>query len=334
MPLRLSILLTALALLATACGGGDEDAGSLTVYSGRSEELVAPLIEQFEDATGISVAVRYGDSTELAATIIEEGANSPADVFFAQDPASLGAVAISGLFTRLDDGTLELVDSRFSDAGGRWIGVSGRARVVVYDTSKVDPSDLPADETGFTSDEWRGRVAIAPTNGSFLAFVAAKILLDGEAATREWLDAMAGNDAPTYSSNSAIVAAVDGGEVDAGLTNHYYLSRRIAEEGEVVAANHFLGGSSAASLVMPAGAGILATTGAGEAANRFIDFLLSAPAQEYFATETFEYPLVGGVAADPALPSLESIATPDIDLSRLAEALDRATTLVAEAGLL
>jgi iron(III) transport system substrate-binding protein len=333
MALRLSILLVTLSLLAPACAGGD-DAASLTVYSGRSEDLIAPLIEQFEEATGISVAVRYGDSTELAATIIEEGPNSPADVFFAQDPASLGSVAVSGLFTALDDDTLAMVDARFSDSEGRWVGVSGRARVVVYDTTKIDPADLPDDETGFTSGEWRGRVAIAPTNGSFLAFVAAKILLDGEDATRQWLEAMAANDAPTYSSNSSIVAAVDGGEVDAGLTNHYYLFRRLAEEGRVAAGNHFLSRSGAGSLVMPAGAGILETTDAGDAAGQFLEFLLSTSAQEYFATETFEYPLANGITADPALPPLDTIAAPNVDLSRLAEALDRATTLVAEAGLL
>ncbi len=330
---RLIVVVAALTLVIASCSGSDAD-DSITVYSGRSEELVAPLIEQFEDATGISVEVRYADSAELAATILEEGDNSPADVFFAQDPASLGAVAQAGLFTTLDATLLDSVPSRFSDTGGEWVGVSGRARVVVYDTTKVDTAELPADEAAFTTDEWRGRVAIAPTNGSFLAFVAAKILLDGEAATLDWLEGMATNAAPTYPKNSAIVAAVDSGEVDAGLVNHYYLFRRIAEEGDVVAANHFLTGDSAASLVMPAGAGILDSSDAGDAATEFIEFLLSESAQTYFATETFEYPLVEGVDADESLPSLDSIRTPDIDLSRLAEALDRATDLVAEAGLL
>ncbi len=334
--LRTASLILALALLtgATAACGGDDD--TLTIYSGRSEELVAPLIERFEQETGIDVLVRYGDSGELAATLVEEGSNSPADVFLAQDPASLGRVALDGLFSRLPGDTVGLVPAAFSDSEDRWVGISGRARVVVYDSTRVDPAALPADEDGFTGEEWRGRIAIAPTNGSFLAFVAAKILMDGEEATRDWLEAMAANRAPSYPKNSVIVAAVDDGEVDAGLVNHYYLFRRIAEEGgaNVVAANHFLTGAGAASLVMPAGVGVLETSDQRDDAEDFVEFLLSASSQKYFADETFEYPLAAGVAASPGLPALDSLSTPRVDLSSLAAVLDLATDLVAEAGLL
>jgi iron(III) transport system substrate-binding protein len=326
-----AIAFVAVAAVAAACGGDD---GTLTIYSGRSEDLVAPLIERFEQETGIDVAVRYGDSGELAATLVEEGDNSPADVFFAQDPASLGNVALAGLLEGLPAALVDLVPARFSDTRGRWVGVSGRARVVVYDTTKVDPDTIPATEDGFTADEWRGRLAIAPTNGSFLAFVAAKILIDGEEATLSWLEALAENSAPTYSKNSVIVAAVDDGEVDAGLVNHYYLFRRIAEEGEVVAANHFLTGAGAASLVMPAGAGIVSASGHADAAERFIRFLLATSSQEFFAQKTFEYPLVPGTPAHSDLPPLDTLTTPDIDLSALAAVLGRATDLVAQAGLL
>lgn len=319
-------------LLATACGGDD---ATLTIYSGRSEELVSPLMEQFTETTGIDVAVRYGDSAELAATILEEGRNSPADLFLAQDPASLGAVKLAGLFATLDDEIVSQVPEAFSDADKGWVGISGRARVVVYDTTKVDQATLPTTEDGFTDPQWAGRVAIAPTNGSFLAFVAAKILLDGEDATLEWLQGMAANRAPTYPSNSVIVAAVDDGDVDAGLVNHYYLFRRIAEEGDsVVAANYFFTGGGAGSLVMPAGVGILDESDATEDAARFVRFLLAPEAQRYFAEATFEYPLVEGVAASADLPPLDSLNPPDLSLSDLAGVLDRATDLVAEAGLL
>lgn len=327
------MLLAALATLASACSGSD-DAESITVYSGRSEELVAPLIAEFEEASGIEVEVRYGDSAELAATILEEGDNSPADVFFAQDPASLGAVAISDLFMPLDSELLALVPAAFSDDGGRWVGVSGRARVVVYDSAKIDPATLPATEEGFTDPTWSGRVAVAPTNGSFLAFVAAKILIDGEAATLLWLEAMAANRSPTYPRNSVIVAAVDDGEVEAGLVNHYYLFRRQDEVGDTIAMNHFLTGGGAGSLVMPAGAGIIAASDDVGAAEEFLAYLLDASAQSYFANETFEYPLAEGVTANPALPPIDSLNPPQLNLSELAEALDRATDLVAEAGLL
>lgn len=328
----LPLLAVTLALVAAACSSGDAD--SLTVYSGRSEDLVQPLIDRFEEETGIDVTVRYAGSADLAATILEEGADSPADVFFAQDPASLGSVALAGLFAPLPDQSVDVVPSRFADPERRWVGVSGRARVVIHDTGTVSADELPPSEDGFVEDEWAGRVGIAPTNGSFLAFVSAKILLDGEDATRAWLEGMQANGAPTFPSNSSIVAAVNDGQVETGLVNHYYLLRTLDEDASVPGANHFFPTAVAGSIVMPAGVGILAESEAAEAATAFVEFLLSEESQRYFATETFEYPLIAGVAPDPRLPALSSIATPDLDLSQLATTIDLATDLVAEAGLL
>jgi iron(III) transport system substrate-binding protein len=330
---RITGLLLAVLVVATA-GCGDGGTTTLTVYSGRNQELVQPLFDQFTEQTGVQLEVRYAGSTDLAATLREEGSNSPADVFFAQDPASLGAVAEQGLLATLPDTLLGLVSDRFSDGEGRWIGISGRARVVVYDPTVISAADLPSDVTGFTDPAWAGRFGIAPGNGSFLAFVAAMIVMDGEDATRTWLDGIAANDPGRFTNNSSIVAAVDAGEIEAGLVNHYYLLRLQAEQGETVAANHFLASEGPGSLVMPAGVGILATSDDIEAAERFIEFLLSQEAQEYFATETFEYPLVSGVDPIAGLPPLSSLGAPQLDLSALAAALDRATDLVAEAGLL
>lgn len=324
----------ALALVAVACGDDDTADQAITVYSGRSEELVGSLITEFQEETGITVEVRYASSTDLAATLREEGSNSPADVFLAQDPASLGTIAEEGLFATLPDDLLAMVPSRFSDSEGRWVGVSGRSRVVVYDSTRISPEDLPATVDGFTDPAWKGRLAIAPSNGSFLAFVAAMILERGEDGTREWLEAIAANQPQTFSSNSPIVAAADEGTVEVGLVNHYYLLGLVADKGSSTARNHFFTEAGPGSLVMPAGAGILASSDSTEAAKRFVEFLLSKEAQEHFATETFEYPLVEGVATDPSLPPLDSLAPPVIDLSDLASVLDRATDLVAEAGLL
>lgn len=329
---RLITLLLTVSVLAAACSSASDT--SLTLYSGRSEDLVQPLIDQFIEESGIGVTVKYAGSADLAATITEEGDNSPADVFFAQDPASLGTVALAGLFSQLSDDVLSAVPSRFSDTDGSWVGTSGRARVVVYDTSLVSPSDLPATEDGFTDPAWKGRVGIAPTNGSFLAFVSAKILADGEEATLIWLKGMADNDSPTFPKNSPIVAAVNEGQIPTGLVNHYYLLRALAENPDEPGANHFFDVATAGGLVMPAGAGILASSKNNAAAEEFVAFLLSDTAQNYFATETFEYPLVPGVPANDLLPPIDTIPTPDIDLSDLATVLDTATDLVAEAGLL
>ena len=343
------IAFVAIAIIAVACGdpatGGDDassgtssngttvtDGTALVIYSGRSEELVGPLIEQFTEETGIEVSVRYGGSTELATTLIAEGSSTDADVFFAQDPASLGAVA--DLMVELDPAVLDRVPARFSDADGKWVGTSGRARVIVYDTQNVTPEELPQTLEDLVDPKWSGQMGVAPTNGSFLAFVAAMIESDGEDATLNWLKRLAGNDPIDFPSNSPIVAATDAGEVTLGLVNHYYLLRLQAEGGGTRAANHFPTGNDAASLVMPAGAGIVANSDHAESAARFVEFLLSDAAQTYFATETFEFPLVAGVQPPTGLPSIDEIATPAINLSNLSDHLERATDLVTEAGLL
>lgn len=325
---RLTALAAVAALALTACGSGEAD-GTLTVYSGRSEELVQPLIDDFRESTGIEVDVRYAGSTDLAATLLQEGDTTDADVFYAQDPASLGSAA--ALLRPLGSDILELVDARFADRDGRWVGTSGRVRTFIYNTGT--DIELPQTIDDVTDPRWSGEVGVAPTNGSFLAFVSAMILERGEDATLEWLEALAANNPQDFPANSPIVAAADAGEVEGGLVNHYYIYRLRAEGEGSSAENWFIPGGDVGTLVMPAGAGIVDGTDMPEAAEQFIEFLLSDDAQLYFATETFEFPLVGTVEPVEGLPALSEINAPDIDLSELADVLDDATRLVAEAGL-
>jgi iron(III) transport system substrate-binding protein len=319
------------AVVSVACGGsgGSDAEGPLVVYSGRSEELVAPLIEQFGTEAGIDVEVRYADSSELAATLLAEGEETEADVFFAQDPASLGAAA--ELFTELPDGTLDLVDPSFQDSEGRWVGTSSRVRVVVHNTGSEVP--LPETIDDVVDPDWVGQLGVAPTNGSFLAFVSAMILERGEDGTREWLETLAANDPIEFDGNAPIVEATDTGELAGGLVNHYYLLRLQAEGLGENTENHFIPAGDVGSLVMPAGVGILSGTQRPDASQEFVEFVLAEDAQTFFATETFEYPLIEGVPQPDGVPPLSEIAAPDIDLSELAGVLDLATRLVAEAGL-
>jgi iron(III) transport system substrate-binding protein len=329
---RAILIVAAAALLLAACGSGSAD-GPLVVYSGRSEDLVGPLLDRFTDETGIELEVRYGESPELAATILTEGNRSPADVFFAQDPGSLGLVSLEGLFQPLPDEMMARVDPRFADADGNWIPVSGRSRVVVYNGETVGEDDLPQSMDDVVDPRWSGDVGVAPTNGSFLSFIAAMILSEGEETTAAWLEKLAANDPVTYPDNSSIVAAVESGEIALGLVNHYYLLRLDAEQGGTVARNEFLDDASAGSLVMPAGVGVLARSDRSAEATQLVDFLLSEEAQSYFADETYEYPMIDEVAANPALPELDQLHPPDVDMSELATVLDRAAELVTESGL-
>ena len=308
--------------------------GTLTIYSGRSEELVGPLIARFETETGLDVRVDYAGTTDLAATILEEGAASPADVFFSQDAGALGAVAAEGRLAPIDPDSLAKVEPRFRSDDGLWVGVSGRARVVVYDSRVLSEADLPTTIDGFTDPAWKGKIGWAPTNASFQSFVTAYRVLKGDEAAKAWLEGIVANEPKVYEGNDAVLAAVAAGEVEVGFSNHYYLLAAIAEQGESFPVrNRFLEGDDPGSLVNVAGVGILTTSKNPAAAAAFVDFLLSAQSQAYFSTVTHEYPLIAGVAADPALPPLADIQGPAIDLSDLAD-LDGTLRLLQEAGVL
>ncbi|MEX2315325.1 MAG: iron ABC transporter substrate-binding protein [Thermomicrobiales bacterium] len=314
-------------------GTGGFEGETLVVYSGRSEELVQPIIDQFGEAFGVTVEARYGDSAEMAALILEEGDSSPADVFFSQDAGALGAISQEGLFAELPEEILGRVDSRFSDPEGLWVGVSARARAVVYNTDALSEADIPASILDFTDEEWSGRLGWAPTNASFQAFVTALRVERGDDVAREWLEGMVANDIAVYEGNTPIVQAAIDGEIDAGFVNHYYLLRMRAEAGEdLPAENYIYSNGDPGALVNVAGAGVLAS-GSQELANAFVGYLLDSEAQQYFADETFEYPLIEGVEGDPGLVPLAEIETPDIDLSDLAD-LEGTLEMLRDVGIL
>lgn len=344
---KLFVLLLLMVFIVSACGGAssatseeseaavvDADPGTLVIYSGRSESLVGPIIAQFSEATGIQVEVRYGSTAEIAATLLEEGINSPADVFFAQDPGGLGAVTKEGLFAPLPEETLAKVPAEFRSPDGLWVGVSARARVVVYNTELVQPADLPEDIWGFTDPKWNNKIGWAPTNGSFLAMVTAMRVVWGEERTLEWLEGIKANNPKVFEGNAPIVEAVGNGEIEIGFVNHYYLYRFLKEQGDSFQArNYFLPGGGPGSLIMVAGTGRLINGKNEENALKFIDFMLSTVAQQYFASATYEYALVEGVNAQSELTPLTELNRLEIDMVDLDD-LAGTTQLLQEAGLL
>jgi len=299
-------------------GGGEVSGEGLVVYSGRNEELVGPIIERFEEESGIDVEVRYGDTAELAATILEEGQNSPADVFFSQDAGALGALTNEGILSPLPEDALSQVEERFKDPNGEWVGVSGRARVVAYNTEALSEEELPSSILDFTDPEWNGRIGWAPTNGSFQAFVTALRVIEGEDVAREWLEGVQANDPRRYDNNLAILEGVVSGEIEVGFVNHYYLFQLQEESGgDVPAANYYFQNGDPGSLVNVAGIGILNTADNTPEAQEFLEFMLSEEAQQYFADETFEYSLIEGVPINEELVPLSEIETPNADLGNL-----------------
>ena len=321
----------ALALFASACGG---DEGTLTIYAGRSPDLVQPLLLQFSKDTGIHIRVRYGDGTGLALGILEEGANSPADVYYTQDVGALGALKAESRLQPLSQSILNKVPAKYRSPDGYWVGITGRARVIVYNTDDIDAKTLPPTILDYTKPEWRNRLGVVPRSDGFPEFVTALRLVKGNQFALQWLRDLKANNARTYPNNIAALQAVANNEIDVAFLNHYYLYRFLAERGDgFKARNYFFTNGDIGGVFLVSGAAVLNTSKNKDAAERFIEYLLTEASQKYFASRTYEYPLVPGVDTGIDLPPIESLKTPAIDLSDLMD-LQGSLDLMREAGIL
>jgi len=306
----------------------------IVLYSGRNEEMVGPIIEAFENETGVDVVVNYAGSAELAATLLEEGDRTPADVFLAQDASTLGFLEGQGTLAAVPEGLLTQVDTRYRSPAGHWVGITGRARVLAYNTDNLNSSTLPRDFRALTEPHWRGRVGWAPENASFQSFVATMIAMEGEEATLEWLSAMQANEPVAFPSNTPMVTAIGRGELDVGLTNHYYLYRLREEHGaDFAAENHYFRDGSAAAFVNVTGAAILEASDNREGAQMLIGYLLGDQAQTMFAEANHEFPLVNGVASPDGLPAATDLNVPSVDLANIHD-LETTHRLLRESGAL
>jgi iron(III) transport system substrate-binding protein len=324
------VLLVVLGLTAGACGGSDE---VITVYSGRTSNLIGPLLEDFAESSGIDIEVRYGQSADLALLIDQEGDRSPADIFISQSPGAVGFLAGKGKLRPIGDEVLGLVPGGFRNADGLWIGISGRVRVIVYNRHLVDPSELPDSVFELTEERFRDRVAVAPANGSFQDFVTAMRETHGDDVTLAWLEGLVANDARAYANNTSIVQAVGRGDVPMGLVNHYYNFRAKAEDPGVASENYYFPNRNIGSLMIVTAIGVLSTTDDPELADQLVEYMLSESAQQFYSDKTFEYPLAAGVAPSSVLPPLSSIGVATYDFDQLGGGLERTKELIDESGL-
>lgn len=338
--LRVVAPVVALTLTAAACGNDDtatpadqEPTGPITLYSGRGEDLVGPVIDLFTEATGIDVEVRYGNSSEMLLLIQEEGDRTPADVYYSQGAGFMGIMSQESRLAPLPPEVLNLVPANLRSPQGDWIGISGRARTIVYNTDAMSPADLPASITDLTDPKWKGRIAWAPTNASFQDHVTVLRSILGEAATRTWLEGIMANEPIVLEGNNQLLEAVGNGEADLGLTNHYYLYRFLAEDPNFPVANAFPATGDPGALVNIAGAGLLAVSDQPTAAKALLAFLLSTEVQTYFANTNFELPVIGGVEPSASLPTIDSVQLPDFDLNLLAD-VRTTVELLTEVGAL
>jgi len=314
-----------------AAGEGEAD---LVVYVGRNEDHVRPLVERFEESTGLSVDARYGSTGELATTILQEGERSPADLFFTQDPVYMGAISEAGLLATLPDDIIDIVPDGISGAEGDWVGVTARRRVLAFDPTRTPVERLPQSVFELTGPDWRGKVGLAPTHSSFVSFVAALVAMRGEDETLSWLEGIADNDPEIFDGNEEQLRAIGAGDLEVGLVNHYYVHRLLVEDPGFAVRNHSFAAGDPGDVLMPTTIGVLESGAHRDTAQEFIRFLLSAPSQTHFLEAVGEYPLRDGVGTPDGERPLDAALINGMNLPLVAGNLDIATDLIARSGLI
>ncbi|MPZ18485.1 MAG: extracellular solute-binding protein [Luteitalea sp.] len=347
---RMLPLAVATAMVATACsrdsGAADpapavpddqaatdrEPDDTLTVYA-RDREIAEPLFDQFERQTRIKVRARWGNPIDLADQILEDGANSPADVFYGPLSDALGSLSAAGRLATLSDQQLDRIPAAYRSPDGTWVGTSGRAHVVFYNTDKLRKDDVPDSILGFTDPAWRGRIGWDPTSRSLQDVITALRQIEGEEEARAWLEGIQANAPAVFQGATPIVAAVAAGEIiDVGFGSHSYLDDQQAEDDAMNVAAKFYGGDPG-GLLNVAGVGIIEGTDKEAAASAFVDFMLSQIVGQYYAEDTTEIPVLEGVEPRKGSPTADDLTVPGLDVRQFEE-LDGARRLLSEVGII
>ena len=350
---RILVSTLAVALVAAACSGDDSRSlegvaaqifagecatgtgGSVTVYAGRSENLIGPVLEAFACETGTDVSVRWGSSTDLALLLATEGDRTAADVYLSRSPGPVGLLESRGLLGVVDDDVLALSTDENRSKAGTWVGFSGRKRVLVHNLDSVAPHELPQSVFDLTDHRYRDRVAIPATNGSFLDWFTVLRDQHGTDTATRWLDDMVANGARYYPNNRSIVEAVGRGEIDMGLVNHYYQYQEAEAAGDRHrAANHDFADDDIGSLLIITAASVTAGSENRQEANELIAYLLSGPVQTYLTTETLEYPLAAGVSPAEVLPPLNALEIGTVDFDALGGGFTESIAIIEASGIL
>jgi iron(III) transport system substrate-binding protein len=311
-------------------------AASLTLYSAQHEQTVDLLTKAFTKESGIDVKVHSGEAPELASQLVKEGASSPADVFFTENSPELQLLSEKGLLAKVAPATLAGVPAQYSGSAGDWVGVLARENVLAFNTGMIEEQALPASLLDLAQPEWKGKIAIAPTDADFLPLVGAVVALKGRPAALEWLKGLHDN-AMIFDDDDGGVSAVARGAAATGIINNYYWARLRTEKGadKMQSAIHHFAGGDVGALMNVSGAAVMKSSRNQAAAQKFLAFLVSKPAQEMISKLdiTFEYPLVASVAANPILKPMSELQPPSLTPRQLGDDRD-AAKLLSEAGLI
>jgi iron(III) transport system substrate-binding protein len=310
--------------------------GDLVIYSGRSESLIAPVIEKFKARHAeVNVILKAGSNSELANALLEEKANPQADLFITTEVLTAQKLANEGVFQPYQSPNAADLPAEYRHPEGLWNGITLRARVIMYNTNLVSPEEAPKSMFDLTDPKWKGQIASAGSaNGSFQAQVAAMRQLAGDEATEQWLTGLLANEVTFFGGHTDVRNAVGAGEFKIGLVNHYYYHLQKAEGSPVGVVYPDQGDGQMGVIVNATAAGIVQGAKHVAAAQAFVDYLLSAEGQQAFAELNYEYPLRPGVTLHPEVASLSSIRLAKLGgLAAIANSLDSTLDLIEKAGI-
>lgn len=328
-------LVSTLTLGLSACGvfGGD-DGPSITVYNAQHEELLAELAPAFTKETGIEVDLRSGSDLELANQLVQEGSASPADVFLTENSPAMSLVESKDMFSQLDASTLAQVPAEYAPKSGAWMGFTARSTVLVYNTDQIAEGDLPSSLLDLADPKWKGKISFSPTGADFQAIVSAVLDLEGEAATKSWLEGIKRNGI-TYQGNNVVLKEVNAGTVETGIIYHYYWNRDQQESGENSSSSslHFFGDQDPGAFLSVSGAGVLKSSKHQADAQKFVKFLSGEKGQQVLADSyALEYPLNPKVELGRGVKPLSELEPPAVDVSELNSRL--VVSLMQDSGFL
>lgn len=324
------------ALAATTAGCGLLGGGgpSIVVYNAQHEELLQEIAPKFTKETGIEVELRNGSDSELAAQLIAEGDQSPADVFLTENSPAMSAVERAGLLTELDPSITAPIPQQYKPSSGLWTGFVARSTVLVYNTSQITEEELPDSLLELAEPKWAGKVSFSPTGADFQAIVAAVVELEGEDKARAWLEGLKAN-GTVYDNNLVVLEGVNSGETAIGIEYHYYWYRDQAESGDLSdnSALHWFGDQDPGAFVSVSGAGVLGSSEHRSDAEKFVEYLVSEEGQQALADSyALEYPLNPAVQLDPPVKPFDELEPPRVEVSDLDN--DKAVALLTEVGFL
>jgi iron(III) transport system substrate-binding protein len=315
--------LVATVLVVAGCGSGSSDSGAgtptLTVYNAQHESLTPAWADAITQESGIKVVLRNGDDFEMANQLKQEGKASSADVFLTENSPAMTVVENAGLFSDVDKATMAQVPEQYRPSTGKWVGIAARSTVFVYNTAKLTEAQLPKSIMDLAEEKWKGRWGASPSGADFQAIVSAMLDLKGADATQSWLDAMKTN-VQAYKGNSAVMKAVNAGQLDGGVIYHYYWAgdQSKTKENSNNTKLHYFGNQDPGAFVSLSGGGVLASSKHADAAQQFLKFVTGKAGQRVLQNgSSFEYPVGSGVAANPALKPLAELQAPAIDEAKL-----------------